>query len=116
MQPPGPPQPFLDVRKTHCAGIVLVGDHAYTYKKPVDFGFLDFTTTGRRGAACRREIDLNRRFSPDVYLGVADLGLSDDGHEPVVVMRRMPDERRLSTLVRRGADVRPPATAGTAAS
>lgn len=106
MQPDPPPQPFLGVRETHCAGIVLVGDYAYKFKKPVDFGFLDFTTVEKRRATCHREVELNRRFSPDVYLGVADLGLPDGGHEPIVVMRRMPDERRLSTLVRQGADVR----------
>jgi hypothetical protein len=106
MQPVRPPQPYLDVRETHCAGIVLVGDRAYKFKKPVDLGFLDFSTQERRTAACHREVDLNRRFSPDVYLGVAELDLPDGGQEPLVVMRRMPDERRLSTLVRRGADVR----------
>ena len=106
MEPVRPPERYLDVRETHCAGIVLVGDHAYKFKKPVAFGFLDFTTTASRAAACHREVVLNRRFSPEVYRGVADLGLPDGRHEPVVVMRRMPEERRLSTLVRRGADVR----------
>jgi uncharacterized protein len=100
------PEPYLDVRETHCAGIVLVGDRAYKLKKPVDLGFLDFSTQDRRTAACHREVDLNRRFSPDVYLGVAELSLPDGGQEALVVMRRMPDERRLSALVRRGADVR----------
>jgi aminoglycoside phosphotransferase family enzyme/predicted kinase len=106
MQHVPPPEPYLDVRETHCAGVVLVGDRAYKFKKPVDLGFLDFTTTERRAATCRREVELNKRFSPDVYLGVADLRLPDGDREPIVVMRRMPEERRLSTLVRRGDDVR----------
>ena len=106
----------LALRETHCAGLLLVGDRAYKFKKPVDFGFLDFSTAEKRAHACRREVELNRRFSPDVYLGVADLGLPDGGHEAVVVMCRMPDDRRLATLVRRGsrrarrpAQPRPPA-------
>ena len=98
--------PYLETRETHCAGLVLVGDYAYKFKKPVDFGFLDFTTPEKRAATCRRELELNRRFSPDVYLGLADLVLPDGGHEPIVVMRRMPEERRLSTLIGRGDDVR----------
>ena len=97
---------FLALRETHCAGLLLVGDRAYKFKKPVDLGFLDFSTVEKRAHACRREVELNRRFSPDVYLGVADLGLPDGGHEAVVVMRRMPDDRRLSTLVLNGTDVR----------
>jgi uncharacterized protein len=97
---------YLALRETHCAGLLLVGDRAYKFKKPVDFGFLDFSTAEKRAHACRREVELNRRFSPDVYLGVADLGLPDGRHEAVVVMRRMPDDRRLATLVVEGAEVR----------
>ena len=104
MSTPAHPE-YLAVRETHCAGLLLVGDRAFKFKKPVNFGFLDFSTADKRAAACRREVDLNRRFSPDVYLGLADLALPDGGHEPVVVMRRMPDDRRLSTLVRGRSDV-----------
>lgn len=96
---------YLALRETHCAGLLLVGDRAFKFKKPVDFGFLDFSTADKRAAACRREVELNRRFSPDVYLGVADLVLPGGEHEAVVVMRRMPDDRRLSTLVLNGTDV-----------
>ncbi len=98
--------PYLELRETHSAGILLVGGTALKFKKPVDLGFLDFTTVETRAAVCAAEVELNRRFSPDVYLGVADLALPDGRHEPVVVMRRMPDDRRLATLVRAGADVR----------
>jgi aminoglycoside phosphotransferase family enzyme/predicted kinase len=97
---------YLALRETHCAGLLLVGDRAFKFKKPVDFGFLDFSTADKRAAACRREVELNRRFSPDVYLGLADLTLPDGGHETVVVMRRMPDDRRLATLVVGRNDVR----------
>ncbi|QYC41853.1 hypothetical protein Nocox_21235 [Nonomuraea coxensis DSM 45129] len=94
------------VKETHTAVVVLFGGHAYKLKKPVDFGFLDFTTLRARLAACRREVELNRRLAPDVYEGVADV-LGPDGQvcEHLVVMRRMPGERRLATLVRAGAPV-----------
>ncbi|HET8603301.1 MAG TPA: AAA family ATPase [Marmoricola sp.] len=97
--------PFLEVRETHCAGVVLAGDRAFKFKKPVDLGFLDFRTQEARWRACQQELELNRRFSPDVYLGLGELSLPDGAREPVVVMRRMPEDRRLATLVRHGADV-----------
>jgi aminoglycoside phosphotransferase family enzyme/predicted kinase len=94
------------VRETHISWVFLIGDRAYKLKKPVKMAFLDFSTPDKRRWACEREDELNRRFSPDVYLGVATLldpsaALCDS----IVVMRRMPDERRLATLVKAGADV-----------
>lgn len=92
------------VRETHIGVVFLVGDRAYKLKKPVDVGFLDFRTRQSRLAVCHKEIELNSRLAPDVYLGVADV--SDVDGEPLdhmVVMRRMPDDRRLSTLVRTDA-------------
>ena len=104
------------MRETHIGVVFLLGDHAYKMKKPVTTAFLDFSTPQRRLAACRREVELNRRLAPDVYLGVSGVsgaelppwtGRGADGApvEHLVVMRRMPDDRRLSTLVRAGAPV-----------
>ncbi|GAA2552642.1 AAA family ATPase [Pseudonocardia hydrocarbonoxydans] len=101
------------VRET---GVVfLVGDRAYKMKKAVHNDFLDFRTAERRRAACRREIELNRRLAPDVYLGISEVLRPADPsgrpvaqagpNEPLVVMRRMPEERRLATLVTSGAPV-----------
>ena len=92
--------------ETHSAVVVFLGDRAYKLKKPVDLGFLDFRTREARLAACRREVELNRRLAPDVYLGVADV-VGPDGElcDHMVVMRRMPDDRRLSLLVASGAEV-----------
>ncbi|MFG3437000.1 AAA family ATPase [Nonomuraea sp. NPDC047897] len=75
-------------------------------KKPVNLGFLDFTTREARLAVCRNEVELNRRLAPDVYEGVADV-LGPDGEpcEHLVVMRRLPEERRLATMVRAGMPV-----------
>jgi uncharacterized protein len=94
------------VRETHSAVVLLMGDRAYKMKKPVDLGFLDFSTPALRRAACHRELVLNRRMAPDVYLGVAKV-LDVDGNpcEDVLVMRRMPDDRRLAKLVGDGVDV-----------
>jgi aminoglycoside phosphotransferase family enzyme/predicted kinase len=94
------------VAETHTAVVVFVGDRAYKLKKPVDLGFLDFSSRPKRARACAREVELNRRLSPDVYLGVADVW-GPDGTlcDHLVVMRRMPAERRLATLARAGDDV-----------
>ena len=95
-----------ELAETHSAVVFFVGDRAYKLKKPVDLGFLDFRDRAVREAVCHREVELNRRLSPDVYLGVADVTGPDGALcDHLVVMRRMPPERRLSTLVTAGADV-----------
>ncbi|MFF1442786.1 AAA family ATPase [Streptomyces sp. NPDC058295] len=95
-----------EVCETHTAIVFFAGDRVYKVKKPVDLGFLDYSTRTARLAACEREVALNRRFAPDVYLGLGEVtGPGADSPEPLVVMRRMPADRRLSRLVRGGADV-----------
>jgi aminoglycoside phosphotransferase family enzyme/predicted kinase len=95
-----------EVAETHAGVVFFAGDRAFKLKKPVNLGFLDFSTRERRERACHREVELNRRFSPDVYLGVADVTLSSgEPCDHLVVMRRMPSERRLSALVRAGVPV-----------
>ena len=92
--------------ETHTAFVLLLHDRVLKWKKPVDLGFLDFRTREAREAACQAEVVLNRRLAPDVYLGVDTL--VDGGGEPVehvVVMRRLPDDARLSTLIEQGRDV-----------
>jgi aminoglycoside phosphotransferase family enzyme/predicted kinase len=101
-----PDVPFASTLETHAAVVFLVGDRAYKLKKPVDLGFLDFSSEPKRRAVCQREVALNRRLAPDVYLGVADVtGADGTICDHLVVMRRMPAERRLSALVRAGAPV-----------
>ncbi|GMU77592.1 MAG: hypothetical protein AMXMBFR46_03910 [Acidimicrobiia bacterium] len=88
------------VRETHSAIVVMVGDRVYKVKKPVRLAFLDFSTVAARRAVAAREVALNRRLAPDVYLGVGKWHAPDRTEaEPVVVMRRMPDDRRLASLV-----------------
>ncbi|XRQ12545.1 AAA family ATPase [Actinomadura welshii] len=94
------------VSETHIGVVFFVGDRAYKLKKPVDLGFLDFSTRELRERACREEVRLNRRFAPDVYLGVSDVhGPDGEVCDHLVVMRRMPAERRLSRLVEAGEPV-----------
>jgi uncharacterized protein len=88
--------------ETHTAVLLFMGDRAYKLKKPVRFPFLDFSTPELRELACRREVQLNRRIAPDVYLGVAALSEPDrpaDIAEHLVVMRRMPEDCSLAALV-----------------
>jgi aminoglycoside phosphotransferase family enzyme/predicted kinase len=94
------------VAETHSAWVVFLDDRAYKIKKPVDLGFLDFSTREQRERALHRELELNRRLAPDVYLDVLDVIGSDGApYEHVLVMRRLPEDRRLSSLIERGEDV-----------
>ncbi len=98
--------PYVDAAETHSAAVFFFGDHAYKVKKPVDLGFLDFRTREAREAICHREVELNRRLAPDVYLGVADVvDPAGEVCDHLVVMRRLPDARRLSTLIQNGSAV-----------
>ncbi|WP_282785949.1 MULTISPECIES: AAA family ATPase [unclassified Nocardia] len=96
-------EPFAQLRETHTGLVLLCGERAYKVKKPVVTDFLDFGSIAARERACLREIELNRRLAPDVYLGLAHLTDPGGGAgEPVVVMRRMPEAARLSTGLDRG--------------
>jgi aminoglycoside phosphotransferase family enzyme/predicted kinase len=97
------------VVETHISVLVSIGDRVYKLKKPVSLGFLDFSDRELRERACRREVELNRRLAPDVYLGVADV-IGEDGQicDHLVVMRRMPPDRRLAALVRAGDSLEAP--------
>lgn len=98
--------PSPAVRETHSGVVLLLGDRAFKFKKPVDLGFLDFRDVRARVRCCHREVELNRRLAPDVYLGVGRL--TDPGgrpDEPAVVMLRMAEDTRLSTRVCAGAPV-----------
>jgi len=101
----------VELIETHVSWLFLAGQRVYKVKKPMDFGFLDFTTLERRRHFCNEEVALNRRLSPDVYLGVAEirehggrLAIEGPGQtvEYAVVMRRLPKERAMSALLARG--------------
>ena len=56
--------------QTHASWVILTEDFAYKIKKPVNFGFLDYSTLEKRRENCLREVELNRRLCPWVYVGV----------------------------------------------
>jgi aminoglycoside phosphotransferase family enzyme/predicted kinase len=59
--------------ETHISHVLLTGDFAYKIKKPVNLGFLDFSTLDKRFQACREEVRLNRRLAPATYLDVVPI-------------------------------------------
>ena len=107
---PSPPG-AIELRETHASCVYLTDKTVYKVKKPVNLGFLDFSTLERRHHFCLQEVLLNRRFAPDTYLGVVPIRLHHDqiyidaqeGEivEYAVVMRRLPEERMLDRLVER---------------
>jgi uncharacterized protein len=104
---PGAPTPRTEVVETHASTLFFVGERVYKLRKPVRFGFLDFRSRATRQEDCQREVALNRRLAPDVYLGVADLSLEGEPIDHLVVMRRLPDDDRLAALARRGRELDP---------
>lgn len=101
----------VEMIETHISWVLLAGEYAYKIKKPVDLGFLDFTTLAKRRFFCEEEVHLNRRLTRDVYLGLVELtGTPPDirvgGAGPVIEyavrMRRLPADRMLDDLVRHG--------------
>lgn len=101
----------VQVIHTHASVVFLAGDRVYKLKRPVDFGFLDYSTLTRREAMCRAEVALNRRLAPDVYRGVVPITV-EDGHvaidgngtilEWAVAMKRLPDAACWSTRLAAG--------------
>lgn len=99
--------PMDDLRhlQTHISHVLLAGDFAYKIKKPLDLGFLDFSTLERRHHCCAEELRLNSRLAPSIYLQVVPItGTLEDprfgGEGPIldyaVKMRRFPQEALLS--------------------
>ena len=104
------PVDVVELIETHISWIFLAGDFAYKVKKPVNFGFLDFSTLDKRGHFCREELHLNRRFAPALYLEVITIGGDPDEpllhHLPVleyaVKMRRFPQRQQLDRMLAAG--------------
>ncbi|MDN3516795.1 AAA family ATPase [Aquisalimonas lutea] len=98
----------VTVVETHISTVLLTDDYAYKLKKPLDLGFLDFTTRDRRRHACDEELRLNRRLAPELYLQrIAVTGTPDDpaidGDGPLldwaVQMQRFDDTRLYHRLL-----------------
>ena len=74
---PHPVEAF-QVIETHISWVLLTGPYAYKIKKPVNFGFLDFTELDARRHFCEEELRLNQRLAQDLYLDVLPIGGSED--------------------------------------
>jgi aminoglycoside phosphotransferase family enzyme len=112
---PPPRAASVDVAQTHASAVFLVGDSAWKVKKPVNLGFLDFSTPALRRADCERELQLNRRMVPALYRGLAavvrregsvrvvrDPHPEDEVVEWAVEMRRLPADGMLNRLIPAG--------------
>jgi len=98
---------------THSAWVLLSEHYALKIKKPVNFGFLDFSTLSRRRACCEAELRLNGRFAPDLYKGLVAfrqrgagfeiVNELENGEEFAVLMARFPQATQLDERLARGA-------------
>ena len=88
------------VIETHISLVLLAGEFAYKFKKPVNFGFVDFSTLAQRRHFCAREVALNRRFAPHIYLDVEDVEVAGN-QDCAVRMRRFPRDATLDALLTR---------------
>lgn len=107
------PEPTVAVRlmETHVSFIFVTDRFVYKVKKPVNFGFLDFTTLDRRRFYCGEEVRLNSRLCPDLYLGVVEVRQTPEGAgfygsgtviDYAVKMNRLPEDRMLDRLLAEG--------------
>ncbi|MFY8149149.1 MAG: AAA family ATPase [Prochlorococcaceae cyanobacterium] len=107
----------VELLETHISWVLLTGPYAYKIKKPVNLGFVDFTTLERRRHFCQEELRLNRRLAPALYdavvpvLGPAErprIGQPGSGGEGEVIelavrMHQFPQENLLPAALARGA-------------
>ncbi len=98
--------------ETHISILFLTGKYVYKVKKPVDFGFLDFTSLEKRKYFCKQEVVLNRRLAAELYLGVVSIigdgnwVLLESGEEGggrvveyAVQMKQIPEEMLMDRLL-----------------
>ena len=68
----------IELIQTHISFVFLVKNYVYKVKKAVNFGFLDFSTLEKRRFFCEKELKLNRRLCPDIYLEVVPINKSSN--------------------------------------
>jgi uncharacterized protein len=111
LDPKAYPIPPLKVElvQTQISYVFLAGEYVYKVKKPVNMGFLDYSTPAKRNLLCQKEVQLNSRLCPDAYLGVYSI-TKENGHyimggqgkieEYAVEMRRLPQDSMMSVLLK----------------
>ncbi|HEY8768078.1 MAG TPA: AAA family ATPase [Dehalococcoidia bacterium] len=102
----------VELIQTHISYVFLTDEYVYKVKKPVDFGFLNYSTLGKRRYYCQREVRLNSLLCEHTYLGVVPIrkhrgAFVLGGREGTIVeyavwMRRLAEERMLNRLIERG--------------
>jgi aminoglycoside phosphotransferase family enzyme/predicted kinase len=98
----------IELMQTQMSFVFLTDQFVYKLKKPVDLGYLDYTTLGKRQFFCQREVELNRRLCPETYLGVVPItrdkgairiGGRGEAIEYAVKMRRLPQAKMMNVLL-----------------
>ena len=108
----------IELVQTQMSLILLTGEYVYKIKKPVNLGYLDYTTLEKRHFFCHQELELNRRLCPDAYLAVVPITMSLRGAERrsnllcvegqgqaieyAVKMKQLPQDRMMDVLLSRG--------------
>jgi aminoglycoside phosphotransferase family enzyme/cytidylate kinase len=109
-----PPDTTVERVETHGAIVFLAGDAAYKLKRAVKYPYMDYSTPEKRKAMCERELEINRRIAPEIYLEVRSILQGIDGqlrfgpdeaaaaYDHVVVMRRFDRDTLFGRLCERG--------------
>lgn len=102
----------IELIQTHISFVFLTGDYVYKVKKPVDFGFLDFTTLEKREFFCNEEMRVNKVLCGDIYKEVVPINKSTEGNIKIngpgetvdfaVRMVQLPGDTMMSDLLGRG--------------
>jgi len=94
--------------QTHASWVILCDKFVYKIKKPIQYSFLNFSTQKLRKHFCIREVELNRRLTPNVYIGVVAItqqtGSVNVGGEGEVIdhtvkMHKLPSEKQMDILL-----------------
>lgn len=102
----------IELLETHISWVILTGPFAYKIKKPVNLGFLDFSTLEKRRHYCEEELRLNRRLAPQIYLAVIPLcgtpqqprfGDDSEAIEFAVKMCQFPQSAQLDRMLQQGS-------------
>jgi aminoglycoside phosphotransferase family enzyme len=109
LKPDAYPEPPGDIElvQTHISYVFIGNEFVYKVKKPVDFGFCNFSTMELREFYCNQEVALNKRLSPEIYVGV--IPITDDGYslkldgdgevvDYAVKMKKIPMDKLMKTL------------------
>jgi aminoglycoside phosphotransferase family enzyme len=98
----------IELIQTHISFVFLTQNYVYKLKKAVNFGFLDFSTLNKRHVFCEKELELNKRLCPEIYLAVVPINKartikingSGETVEYALKMKRLPQERIMTELLK----------------